>query len=151
MDHNLATKDWAKRFDLRVLRIVCIDTYLFTNKSSMQTKGQQASSSSMEDLWTSSSTIKGDSFGTCSGRTRHGGSRNHCRSNANNQVNYLLQATQQGETSRAGEVRLQGMQEAIHLRLQRVHAHHRSRPEAVLVLQSHVGLPSLVVGVHWSF
>jgi hypothetical protein len=29
MDHNLATKDWAKRFDLRVLCIVCIDAYLF--------------------------------------------------------------------------------------------------------------------------
>ena len=29
MDHNLATKDWAKRFNLRVLGIVCVDAYLF--------------------------------------------------------------------------------------------------------------------------
>ena len=29
MDRNLATKKWAKRFNLGVLGIVCVDTYLF--------------------------------------------------------------------------------------------------------------------------
>ena len=29
MDHNLATKDWAKRFNLSILGIVCVDAYLF--------------------------------------------------------------------------------------------------------------------------
>jgi hypothetical protein len=29
MDRNLATKDWAKRFNLGVLGIVCVDAYIF--------------------------------------------------------------------------------------------------------------------------
>ena len=58
LDRNLGTKHWDKRFNLGVLGIICVDAYLFFNRSSAQTTGRRAASSSLEDSRTSSSTTK---------------------------------------------------------------------------------------------
>ena len=56
MDRNLATRHWDKRFNLGVLRIICIDAYLFFNRWSMRTTRRQAASNSFASSRTSSST-----------------------------------------------------------------------------------------------
>ena len=38
LDHNLTTKHWDKRFNLSVFGIICVDAYLFSNRSPMQTR-----------------------------------------------------------------------------------------------------------------
>ncbi len=58
MDRNLTTKHWDRRFNLGVLGITCINAYLFTNRSAVQTTGRQAVSSSLEDSRISSLTTK---------------------------------------------------------------------------------------------
>jgi hypothetical protein len=56
MDRNLTTKHWDKRFNLGVLGIVCVNAYLFSNRSSIRTTGQQAALSSLAVSQASSST-----------------------------------------------------------------------------------------------
>jgi hypothetical protein len=56
MDRNLATRHWDKRFNLRVLGIICVHAYLFFQQGSMRTTRRQAASNSFASLRTSSST-----------------------------------------------------------------------------------------------
>ena len=118
MDRNLTTKDWAKRFNLRVLGIICINAYLFyqqvvcaDNRTTSCLEFFERLADKLVDnqegiglTWAAAE----QDVGAVAGRRR---------SNAKGQEDYSLQATQQGETSCARELRLQGMHEAIHLRL----------------------------------
>ncbi len=58
LDRNLGTKHRDKRFNLGVLGVICVNAYLFFNRSLVQATGQRAALSSLEGSRTSSSAIR---------------------------------------------------------------------------------------------
>ncbi len=138
MDRNLATKHWDKRFNLGVLGIVCVNAYLFSNRSSMRTTRGPAALSSLAVSQTSSLTTlrelrhaRCSRESSCGGRSRGGAAYDEVDDSGKEKEG----GGQRGPRSR--QVRTQELQGIYVPRVQQMRACHRHGAEAVLVLQPH--------------